>query len=98
MNPPEPPSEHKLNTVWDAGNPPGHGEVLTYNCSAGGAHNRLKSDYTKNTYTLTCLKDNQFSAPTWPTCVDSKLSVQYCSEFDFTLYSSVLPEPLGLQY
>ena len=50
-----------------------HGEVLTYNCSAGGRHNRLVSDYNVNTYNLTCLPENQFSTPTWPTCVASKM-------------------------
>ena len=52
-----------------------HGEKLTYNCSAGGRHNRLKSNYNVNTYNLTCLLENQFSTPNWPTCAASKGSL-----------------------
>ena len=49
----------------------GHGSMLTYKCSAGGLHNRLTSDFNLDTYNLTCLPENRFSIPTWPTCAAS---------------------------
>ena len=86
VTPPLPPNQHNLIAVWDETNPPGrtfrdvedafsvisgHGSMLTYKCSAGGVHNRLTSDFNLDTYNLTCLPDNQFSNPAWPTCAAS---------------------------
>ena len=80
-----PPTRHNLVPVWDKNNPPGrldneclltsvmsgHGSMLTYKCSTGGLHNRLTSDFNLDTYNLTCLPENRFSIPTWPTCAAS---------------------------
>ena len=69
---PAPPEEHNLTLAWNPTNPPDHGKTVIYNCSAGGTYNRRKDNFDLTTYTLTCLKDNKFSTPAWPTCADSK--------------------------
>ena len=42
---------------------------MKYYCDAGGEFNRFESDFDKNVYELTCLPENKFSTPEWPTCV-----------------------------
>ena len=68
-----------------------HDGILTYNCTAGGRHNRLKSDYNVNTYNLTCLPENQFSTPTWPTCAASKSQSEY---FEPQYYPQLVTAPI----
>ena len=70
LNPPDPPAESKLLLSWNPDYPPAHDETVLYKCNAGNHHNRFIDDYSRYNYTLTCLPDNQFSEPEWPTCAD----------------------------
>ena len=45
---------------------------INYTCNAGG-HNAFVSNRWKDFYELTCQEDNNFSTPTWPTCVSSRI-------------------------
>ena len=45
---------------------------INYTCNAGG-HNAFVSNRWKDFYELTCQEDNNFSTPTWPTCVSSRV-------------------------
>ena len=74
-NPPDPPAESNLLLYWNPEYPPAHNETVLYKCNAGKHHNRFTDDYEKYNYTLTCLPDNQFSDPDWPTCADCKCFV-----------------------
>ena len=75
VNPPDPPAESKMLLMWNPDFPPAHNESVLYKCNAGPTYNRFVSDYSKYNYTLTCLPDNQFSAPEWPVCADCKLNI-----------------------
>ena len=73
VDPPPPPSASKLELSWDSSDPPAHDETVWYRCKAGNQYNRLETDFSKTGYALTCLKDNKFSTPAWPVCIDSKV-------------------------
>ena len=85
IDPPTPPSEHKLELHgWASTHPPAYqlqssdiGPIanntkVTYRCKQDGIFNKLEDDFSKNTYQLTCLPDNTFSTPSWPNCKSSK--------------------------
>ena len=72
LNPPSPPDDSKLLLTWNKDYPPAHDETVLYKCNAGSHYNRFTDDFSKDNYTLTCLPDNQFSQPEWPTCADCK--------------------------
>ena len=74
MDPPTPPSEHKLKLVWNSTYPPAHDQTVLYTCNAGSSYNRFENNFNLMSLTLTCLKENTFSNVTWPTCVNSKSS------------------------
>ena len=73
MKPPEPPEDSKLLLEWNPNYPPAHGDTVFYKCNAGPNYNRYVSDFNKMNYTLTCKENNEFSAPDWPTCIDSNI-------------------------
>ena len=52
--------------------PPQINTTVTYTYHAGGPFNRLDYDFDSDNYTLTCLENNVFSSPIWPTCINSK--------------------------
>ena len=75
VNPPDPPADSKLLLFWNPDYPPAHDEAVMYKCNAGTSYNRFITDFNKYNYTLTCLPDNQFSEPDWPTCADCKIKL-----------------------
>ena len=66
------PAASKLKLVWNSAAPPAHNSTVRYDCDAGTKYNRFTSDFTKNKYYLTCLEENTFSSPDWPTCADGE--------------------------
>ena len=75
VNPPDPPADSKLLLFWNPDYPPAHDETVMYKCNAGTSYNRFITDFNKYNYTLTCLPDNQFTEPDWPTCADCKIKL-----------------------
>ena len=73
INPPDPDAQHKLKLIWNPLAPPAHNDSILYICDAGSTYNRFETDFNQWNYSLTCMENNQFSEPSWPTCVDSKL-------------------------
>ena len=97
-NPPAPPAESNLLLFWNSEYPPAHNETVLYKCNAGKHHNRFIEDYMKDNYTLTCLQDNQFSEPEWPTCADCEYWI-FSNEpflFTFLLQDTTCPNPKDL--
>ena len=105
IEPPTPPSEHKLELYgWASTHPPAYqlqssdiGPIanntkVTYKCTQDGIYNKLENDFSMNTYQLTCLEDNTFSTPSWPNCKSSKAGNL---QFFLTIFASsqLLPEP-----
>ena len=60
----------QLKLVWNSQSPPAHQQTVKYQCDAGNRYNRFVTDFSKNKYYLTCLPNNTFSDPAWPTCID----------------------------
>ena len=73
LNPPTPPSANNLTLEdWDSSSSMSDWNAkINYTCNAGG-HNAFVSNRWKDFYELTCQEDNNFSTPTWPTCVSSR--------------------------
>ena len=87
VSPPQPDDSQKLIVSWNPDYPPAHDEKITYKCNAGQPYNRHElvyichptlltnrfvSDFSLDTYELTCQRDNLFSTPNWPSCAHSR--------------------------
>ena len=78
LNPPTPPSANNLTLEdWDSSSSMSDWNAkINYTCNAGG-HNAFVSNRWKDFYELTCQEDNNFSTPTWPTCVSSRIKKEW---------------------
>ena len=87
VDPPKPDDKYNLTLTWNPKYPPAHNSTVKYKCDAGGEFNRFESDFEQNVYNLTCLPDNKFSTPDWPTCIPRMLlTLAFSFQHSFIVY------------
>ena len=85
-----PPFNHRTSTLVQPYNEPYPGSSVTYHCSTTAIegqihHNKREDDFSSNTYTLTCLPDDTWDTPQWPTCSPSMSLLASLASFTYSL-------------